>query len=220
MTDPTDTQATRPTRVKPAGVIAGAAAGLAVIAGVALALPHGGVPAVRATPTTAAPSPIVTSPDATPTVTAAAPTPSAAPTSVTTPRPTAVAPGPTPTASTANTPTPTRTRTTATATPRPTATPPAYPDVTARPGAKLCAPSGSGPYSGVATGNASTSCAFALNVRAAYVGAGVNGATRTVQASSPVTGKTYTVVCSGDQPAVCTGGNNGYVLLFGGRYVG
>jgi len=91
-----------------------------------------------------------------------------------------------------------------------------YPDVQ---GYQECARSGAGPYAAVGTANESTSCGFAVNVWKAYLAAGINGGAGTVTASSPATGKTYQVACSGDQPARCSGGVNGRVLIYGGRLV-
>lgn len=117
-------------------------------------------------------------------------------------------PTPTPTAGTTST----RGRS-ATASPT---VPSPYPDVQ---GYQECARPGSGPYAAVGTANESTSCGFAVNIWSAYRAAGLNGASGTVTASSPATGKTYQVTCSGGQPVRCSGGNNGRVLIYGGRLV-
>jgi hypothetical protein len=58
--------------------------------------------------------------------------------------------------------------------------------------------------------NSQTSCPFARVVRDAYEASG--GGSR-VRASSPVTGETYTMSCSGGVPVVCTGGNNAAVYI-------
>jgi hypothetical protein len=61
---------------------------------------------------------------------------------------------------------------------------------------------GGGLYAGPAT-----SCAFAVNVRAAY---GAHGP-GTVMVYSPVTRRTYAMSCSGVSPVTCTGGDNASV---------
>lgn len=53
--------------------------------------------------------------------------------------------------------------------------------------------------------NGVTSCAFAREVRNAYTGTG------SYDISSPTTGKTYSMFCSGANPTTCTGGNNARV---------
>ncbi len=93
---------------------------------------------------------------------------------------------------------------------------PAFPDVR---GYRECQRSGVGPYAAVGTGNSSTSCGFAVNVWQAYLATGINGGSGTVTAESPATGKSYDLTCSGRQPALCTGGNAGRVLIYGGRLV-
>jgi hypothetical protein len=54
-----------------------------------------------------------------------------------------------------------------------------------------------------------TSCGFAQNVRAAYDQSGSS----VVRASSPATGRTYTMYCTSTSPHVCTGGNNAAVYF-------
>jgi hypothetical protein len=75
------------------------------------------------------------------------------------------------------------------------------------------APSGatSGPVScgGTLSVGSHTSCAFAQNVRDAYDRSG--GGDTTVEASSPATGQTYSMRCSGGSPHVCIGGNSASV---------
>jgi hypothetical protein len=74
-------------------------------------------------------------------------------------------------------------------------------------------PAGGGGSSSCGDGlsvNSATSCPFARSVRDAYEASG--GGSR-VQASSPVTGETYTMSCSGGVPVVCTGGNNAAVYI-------
>jgi len=133
-------------------------------------------------------------------------------------------PGTSPTqTATPTTASPTRSASKATASARPSSAAPAtttpasaYPDVR---GFRECDRSGTGPFAAVATGNSSTSCGFAVNVWQAYRDRGLNGGSGTVTAASPATGKTYEVTCSGSQPAVCTGGTAGRVLIYGGRLV-
>ena len=57
-----------------------------------------------------------------------------------------------------------------------------------------------------------TSCAFAENVRSAYRRGG--GGSRTVTASSPVTGQRYEMSCTGGTPHRCTGGNGASVYFW------
>ena len=59
-----------------------------------------------------------------------------------------------------------------------------------------------------------TPCEFAESVWAQYVGAGGYGESRTVRAYSPVTGKSYTMSCSGGAVVTCTGGNNAVVHIY------
>lgn len=91
----------------------------------------------------------------------------------------------------------------------------AYPDVTTHGGGQ-CLREGEGPYSAVGTDNASTTCAFAINVRTAYLQAGINGGSGQVTAYSPRKDRTYLMTCSGSQPALCTGGEAARVLIYGG----
>lgn len=79
-----------------------------------------------------------------------------------------------------------------------------------------CERSGTGPYAAVASANDHTSCSFAANVRSEYVQAGANGATVSIDVYSPMTNTWYTMQCSGDQPVMCTGGNDAVVYLYGG----
>ncbi|EYT61932.1 hypothetical protein H483_0112190 [Dietzia sp. UCD-THP] len=69
------------------------------------------------------------------------------------------------------------------------------------------------PRSGL--GTTVTSCPFAREVREAYLGAGHHGGAAVIDASSPVTGLTYTMVCAGERDAVvCRGGGNAVVYLY------
>jgi hypothetical protein len=56
-----------------------------------------------------------------------------------------------------------------------------------------------------------TSCPFAENVANVY-GNGFGNVS--VVATSPVTGQTYTMQCTGDSPVSCTGGNNALVVFY------
>ncbi|WP_415973592.1 hypothetical protein [Rhodococcus sp. 077-4] len=68
---------------------------------------------------------------------------------------------------------------------------------------------------GSAVGSAVTSCPFAEEVRLAYTRSGSDRNSRTVVASSPVTGKRYEMNCvSSTQLVTCTGGENAVVYLF------
>lgn len=60
-----------------------------------------------------------------------------------------------------------------------------------------------------------TSCAFAANVRTAYLAGGSEGEARTVTAASPVTGQNYAMACAPETGVVvCRGGNNAVVVIF------
>lgn len=67
---------------------------------------------------------------------------------------------------------------------------------------------------GIVFTGADTSCQFAENVANAYTSASDSGNV-TVTASSPVTGQTYTMQCSGQSPVSCTGGTNAVVVFYG-----
>ncbi|WP_425310098.1 hypothetical protein AADG42_15605 [Ammonicoccus fulvus] len=104
----------------------------------------------------------------------------------------------------------------------PTAEPPtSEPPATTRPpaafpaGAQVCSGSAGpiGGFSQSAAGTDVTSCPFAESVRAAYGMQSVRDSVVTVQAWSPVTGKNYTMTCSGSGLVTCTGGTNAVVYL-------
>ncbi|MFC3243800.1 hypothetical protein ACFOJ6_17380 [Gordonia humi] len=60
-----------------------------------------------------------------------------------------------------------------------------------------------------------TTCEFAVNVRSAYLQAGPEGQARTVVASSPVTGMSYTMSCTPEAGVVvCRGGNSAVVVIY------
>lgn len=190
----------------------GAAVGVLALVAVAALLPGIGAATLTATPART-PSPTATT--STPVVAAPAPTGplTLAPLpGVSTASASRATSEPTPTASGTRKPTTTKTSTTATT----STAAPAYPDVR---GYRECDRSGAGPYAAVGTGNSSTSCGFAVNVWQAYRAAGINGGSGTVTAASPATGKTYELACSGSQPALCTGGTAGRILIYGGRLV-
>ncbi|MFI2338767.1 serine/threonine-protein kinase [Nocardia gamkensis] len=94
--------------------------------------------------------------------------------------------------------------------------------VTLPPGAKPCGQgqAASGTFTQSATGTPVTSCAFAEAVRSAYAanGAAQNAtrdAPRTVVATSPVTGRSYTMNCLPEGPLVtCSGGENAVVYVY------
>lgn len=86
-------------------------------------------------------------------------------------------------------------------------------------GAQPCDPAGAGGTFGrTATGSAVTSCGFAEAVRSAYAASGTDqsrGGPRSVVATSPVTGRTYTMTCTPDGKVVtCTGGDNAVVYVY------
>ena len=84
-------------------------------------------------------------------------------------------------------------------------------------GSTLCPPiyGPLGVFTGSAIGSPVTSCAFAEEVRAGYVRGGSPGEARTVVATSPITGQTYTMNCVPTATATtCTGGENAVVHLY------
>lgn len=89
-----------------------------------------------------------------------------------------------------------------------------YPEVRVAAGQE-CARTGTGPFAAAGTANASTSCPFAINVRAAYVEQ-LTGQPGQVRAYSPTTKLWYDMDCSGAQPVLCTGGKAGRVIIYGG----
>jgi len=84
-------------------------------------------------------------------------------------------------------------------------------------GGKECKRVGTGPFAAVGTGNKTTTCKFAVNVREAYLKAHPDGSSGSVKAYSPKTKKNYKLACSGEQPVRCTGGVAAIVLIYGGR---
>lgn len=71
-------------------------------------------------------------------------------------------------------------------------------------GAAPCGVTGIGDTAAVFAGGANTSCPFALEVASAYRAADSKGAPASITAKSPVTGKDYTLVCTGTLPTTCT----------------
>jgi hypothetical protein len=62
---------------------------------------------------------------------------------------------------------------------------------------------------------ANTSCSFAENVMRAYLKVyGHNYGDILVTASSPVTGRVYSMQCASQSPVECTGGNNAHVAFY------
>ncbi|MFD6157887.1 protein kinase [Nocardia sp. NPDC060256] len=105
----------------------------------------------------------------------------------------------------------------------PVASTPAKPTTVTLPaGAKPCTQgnSASGTFTKSATGSAATTCAFAEEVRRAYAETNTANtvsreAPRTVTATSPVTGRTYTMNClSEGQLVTCSGGENAVVYVY------
>ncbi|WP_228002995.1 serine/threonine-protein kinase [Nocardia australiensis] len=78
--------------------------------------------------------------------------------------------------------------------------------------------SASGNYTRAATGSGVTSCQFAEAVREAYAEsatANVSRSSRSVVATSPVTGRTYTMNCVAEgQVVTCSGGENAVVYVY------
>ncbi|MCV7278336.1 hypothetical protein H7J88_01585 [Mycolicibacterium flavescens] len=81
------------------------------------------------------------------------------------------------------------------------------------PGAVVCSESGSGRFAAAARGNDVTSCPFADAVRDAVRSTG-ESFPRTVTAYSPVTHKTYSMRCTGDDLITCRGGNDAVVYVY------
>ncbi|MFI6168048.1 protein kinase [Nocardia sp. NPDC051052] len=105
----------------------------------------------------------------------------------------------------------------------PVASSPAKPTTVTLPaGAKPCiqGTSTSGTFTKSATGSAATTCAFAEEVRRAYAETTTANTVsregpRTVTATSPVTGRTYTMNClSEGQLVTCSGGENAVVYVY------
>ncbi|MFR9752025.1 protein kinase domain-containing protein [Nocardia sp. 004] len=105
----------------------------------------------------------------------------------------------------------------------PDAPPPVEPPAVTLPvGATPCGQGGAaaGGFSRSAAGTTVTSCPFAEAVRRAYADSAeppntAGNAPRTVVATSPVTGQTYTMKCrTEDQLVICTGGNNAVVYVY------
>ncbi|MFI6041369.1 protein kinase [Nocardia sp. NPDC051321] len=105
----------------------------------------------------------------------------------------------------------------------PVASTPAKPTTVTLPaGAKPCTQgtSASGTFTKSATGSAATTCAFAEEVRRAYAETTTANTIsregpRTVTATSPVTGRTYTMNClSEGQLVTCSGGENAVVYVY------
>lgn len=75
-----------------------------------------------------------------------------------------------------------------------------------------------GSFAQSATGSSVTSCGFAEAVRQAYsesASTNVSRSSRSVVATSPVTGRTYTMNCIADGPLVtCSGGENAVVYVY------
>lgn len=72
----------------------------------------------------------------------------------------------------------------------------------------------SGDYSHSATGTNVTTCEFAEEVRVEYGRVQPGGGPAVISVFSPVTGRTYTMSCSGVNPVICTGGNNAVVYVY------
>ena len=81
-------------------------------------------------------------------------------------------------------------------------------------GAYECVSSAGGSYARVAVGSSVTSCEFAGAVWAEYLASGANGRPVVLNAYSPVTGRSYTMSCSGGAVVTCTGGNNAVVHIY------
>lgn len=84
-------------------------------------------------------------------------------------------------------------------------------------GAVACGVTGSGETAAVFGADQNTTCPFAQNVAAAYRATGMtDGGSVTVQATSPVTGKDYTLTCTGRLPTTCVADTGATVYLTNG----
>lgn len=82
-----------------------------------------------------------------------------------------------------------------------------------------CGRSGTGPYAAAAAGNDSTSCAFAVAVRSAYLDSGRAGTATTITAHSQARNADVTMRCRTRQPVRCDSGDGATVYLYGGEAV-
>ena len=80
-------------------------------------------------------------------------------------------------------------------------------------GAIACGVTGSGDTAAVYAGHPNTSCPFAQEVATAYRATGASGGSVQVTAHSPVTGKDYTLTCTGTLPTTCVADTGATVLL-------
>ena len=80
-------------------------------------------------------------------------------------------------------------------------------------GAISCGGSGAGDAAAVFAADANTSCPFAVEVGNAYRAANSGGAPASITAKSPVTGKDYSLVCSGSVPTTCVADSGATVYL-------
>ncbi len=76
-----------------------------------------------------------------------------------------------------------------------------------------CGVTGSGDTAAVYAGHPNTSCPFAQEVANAYRATGASGGSVEVRAHSPVTGKDYTLTCTGTLPTTCVAATGATVLL-------
>jgi len=80
-------------------------------------------------------------------------------------------------------------------------------------GSIACGVTGSGDTAAVYAGHPNTSCPFAQEVANAYRATGASGGSVEVRAHSPVTGKDYTLTCTGTLPTTCVAATGATVLL-------
>ncbi|MEL4504810.1 protein kinase [Luteococcus sp. H138] len=82
-------------------------------------------------------------------------------------------------------------------------------------GATTCQQSGTAePYTNVASGNARTTCPFAVQVLTDYRSNGGKGGSASFVSYSPVTDQRYPMTCTGGDVVTCTGGNGAVVLIW------
>lgn len=102
------------------------------------------------------------------------------------------------------------------ATPSPSASASASVEGAVPQGSIACGVTGSGDTAAVYAGHPNTSCPFAQEVATAYRAAGASGGSVQVTAHSPVTGKDYTLTCTGTLPTTCVADTGATVYLTNG----
>lgn len=81
-------------------------------------------------------------------------------------------------------------------------------------GAVECSHAGSGRFARSARGNGVTTCPFSENVLQSFIANGDTRTPKTIQAYSPVTNRTYTLICTLESLIACRGGENALVYVY------